>query len=87
MEVTVKPDEQVLEWQSLEDLQVQMVVAACVEAIPTVRGIDTEVKKERFRQLLNLGKPRVVFGPNYKYCRIHQDSVDEMKVIIDQYYL
>jgi hypothetical protein len=78
MSVTeVIPEEKVFTWEALSQDQVAMVIAAHSKIAPR--------KKELLRRLFDLGRPKIVFGPQYKYCRIHHDSVEVMKIITKQY--
>jgi hypothetical protein len=78
MSVTeVTPEEKIFTWEALSDDQVAMVIAAHRKLAPRNQPL--------LRRLFDLGRPKIVFGPQYDYCRIHHDSVEVMKVITRQY--
>lgn len=73
----ITPEEKVFTWEALSEDQVAMVIAAHRMLAPR--------KQQLLRRLFDLGRPKIVFGPQYKYCRIHHDSVEVMKIITRQY--
>lgn len=72
--------EKTLTWEELTEHEASMAVAAH-------KPIADVAKKplSSLRRLFELGRPKIVFGPGYSYCRIHKDSVDVMKVITNEY--
>jgi len=73
----VKPDETEHVWMDLsENLQ---------HAVAIVHAKALKRKPEKILRLLNLGHPKIIFGPNQSYLRIHHESLDVMKLIFKNY--
>jgi hypothetical protein len=69
--------EQVFCWEDLtEDVQ---------QTVAIVHAEPLGVKPEKILRLFKLGHPKIVIGPEFKYLRIHAESVDVMKIILRQY--
>lgn len=45
----------------------------------------TPSQRETVYKIFEMGKPLVIFGEAYTYCRIHEASTEVMKVIIKNY--
>lgn len=76
--------EQTFEWQNLGECQIQQVIAAH-SILPTSKQISNSKKEELLRRCFELAKPKIIFGDTY--CRIHQDSIDVVKIIMREYYI
>ena len=72
--------ETTLAWDEMEEYQQAMAIAAFAAALK-VRS----AQKHTVHRIFELGKPLVVFGKDYKYCRIHEGSVAVMKVLTKNY--
>lgn len=82
---TLKEGEQVYRWEELSEQQVRIVVAIHAHGFASQGLPMPKSKLGTLARLFELGRPKIVFGPGHKYCRIHQDSVDVMKVITREY--
>ncbi len=72
-----QPGEKTIAWDDLTEGQQYAV------AFVLAKGLQSTPRK--LQPLLNVGKPQIIFGAGFKYCRIHPDSVDVMTVIIREY--
>ena len=70
--------ETIHEWDELNDGQKILVTEAHSQKM------NGRQRKTLYR-IFNLGKPKIVFVGNMEQCRIHESSVDVIKVLVRQY--
>ena len=77
--------EKVKEWREMSEYELKVVTVIHANGF---REGGVNVSDERMFSILELGKPKCVFGyvdGKLKYARIHKDSVDVMRVITNNY--
>lgn len=67
-------------WADMEEKHKAMAIAAHAVILGTAPS-----KRETIYKIFEMGKPLIVFGQDYTYCRIHEASVEVMKVLIKNY--
>lgn len=69
----LKAGEKTFTWDDLNDNQ--QYVVAFIHA----KGLNSAPMK--LKRIFNQGKPKIIFGEDFKYCRVHPDSVDAIKLL------
>lgn len=72
--------ETTIAWDQMEEYQQAMAIAAFASVLKIGSG-----KKQTLHRVFELGKPLIIFGKDYKYCRIHEGSAAVMKVLTKNY--
>lgn len=67
-------------WADMEEKHKAMAIAAHAVKLGT-----TPSKRETVYKVFEMGKPLIIFAPDYSYCRIHEASVGVMNVLIKNY--
>lgn len=69
--------EETRRWEDLSESE-QIVVI-------TVHAAGIEDNIARLKEILDVAKPMIVVGKNWEYCRIHDESVPVVKLLIREY--
>lgn len=71
-------NETTFEWNELTEGQQQTVVIVHANA-------SFRFNKDQLKKIFDVARPKIVFGEGFKYCRIHADSADVVKLLIREY--
>lgn len=72
----IKLDESVHLWEELSDKE-QLLAA-------NILALQIAYDPHELLHLLKIGCPKIIFGPDQKYCRMHHHSVHVMKMLTNQ---
>lgn len=73
-------NETTIAWDVMDEKHQAMAIAAHAVMLRTRPS-----QRETVYRIFELGKPMIVFGADDAYCRIHETSVEVMKVLIKNY--
>ncbi len=69
--------EETRRWEDLTDSEQTVVL--------TVHTHGLEGNIVALKEILDVAKPLIVIGKNWKYCRVHEDSAPVVKLLIREY--
>lgn len=75
-------EETIHTWETLSPKQREGIVAAHVIGLKK-NGV--RCNAEKLMRLFELGRPKIVAGPEFRYCRIHSESKGVMTIILSEY--